>query len=619
MRLFALGFLIISAIAHGAVVEFKGSSTLQDAGPEALKVLPEGFLQSVKGTVTVEEVALKSDQNFTSEDLCAIDEGVKFGITKKKHISISKKLIELARTNQTNFPCGHGSFRALLKAVLIHELTHIKDNQEKISLDPDFQRIVGMKRVQRNSKKTLMSRNSETSPDAYEFHNLEESLAVNTEYLVLDPEFECRKPATAKFLSKRLGIPLKNECEKNEKVMVQSAFLEDNYQLPVSIAPDRIYEIHYLFAGKGEALMSRWGHAMFRLVVCAPFRRTAGPECLNDVSHHVVISYRAFISEDSVNYRKGAMGGYPSQLFILRYLEVQQEYTKFELRDLYSVPLNMTAEQKRDFLDLTIERYWTYQGKYYFIDNNCGTEAVKHLAVALNDDESDLISSITPSRIYRDIIRKGNELSSVDLSKASRDEMIQNRHLIPSMFDELNESYQFLKRYLPFKEKKLLKYVEKTSARKRYQDYEKLITESASMDPLERKQIALKLVHLERFLGNRYLMNLPKKILSLMNKDPLLKDEVLRMRQSLKFLSTQPWEVIDAKYGAPVVSEFDQQFTEFISNRNAVMKDSLETQMHHLQQILGQKYFEKELSEIEELKRIKTLTSIFILEVNGIN
>ncbi len=81
-----------------------------------------------------------------------------------------------------------------------------------------------MKKVQGSSKKKVMNQNTAASPDAYEFENLEESLAVNVEFLVLDDEFECRKPATANFLSKRLGIPLKGSCQKNYKVMVQSAF-----------------------------------------------------------------------------------------------------------------------------------------------------------------------------------------------------------------------------------------------------------------------------------------------------------------------------------------------------------------------------------------------------------
>jgi hypothetical protein len=507
----------------------------------------------------------------------------------------------------------------MLKAVIIHELTHVKDNAEKISTEADFQRIVGMKRVTRNSKKKLMNQNSTSSPDAYEFSNLEEALAVNVEYMVLDPEFECRKPATAQYLSRKLGLPLQGLCKKNDVILAQSAYLEDNYQLAVSINPERVYQVHYLFAGKGKALMSRWGHAMFRLIVCAPFRKKAGPECLNDVSHHLALSYRAYMSDININYSKGVFGGYPSQLFIFRYLEVQQEYNKFELRDLYSIPLKLSENQKRDFLDLTLERFWTYQGKYYFIDNNCGTETVKHLQVSLSEEDEKLLSSITPLRIYNDIIRNSEDLADENMGHLSRKEMIERKFLVESMFDSLNESYQFLRKYLPsFNNKSMQKFIKNSQASMRYQDYESFIQFSQNMDDVERKQVAMKIIHFERYLASKFLQDVPKKALKLMDKDENLKQQVLTMGQSLKLLSLQPWEVVRSRYGVPTASEVEDQYPVFMKNRQQEVKMTIESQMTNLQSILGKKYFEKELTELEELKRIKKLTSELINNVNNV-
>lgn len=618
-KVLILATLFASVALEAAVLEYKSTGYLNSVIEEAVSDLPSQFLNSVSGKVSIDEVALKSDSLFKSQDLCNLDEGVKFGLTKKNKITISSKLVQLAENNTETFNCGHKTFRQLLKAVIIHELTHVKDNKERISLDADFQRIVGMKKVTSNSKKKLMNQNTGSSPDSYEFANLEESLAVNVEYLVLDPEFECRKPATANFISKRLGIPLHGTCQKNYKVIAQSAFLEDNYQTAFSIDPKRIYQVHYLFAGKGRALMSRWGHAMFRLIVCAPFRKVAGPECLEDVSHHLALSYRAYMSDINISYAKGVFGGYPSQLFIMRYLEVQQEYTKFELRDLYSIPLKMTAEQKREFLDLTLERFWTYQGKYYFIDNNCGTETVKHLAVALDDEESKLIGSITPLRIYNDIIKQKNDLSGENVQSMSRENMIEKRLLVQSMFDDINGSYQFLRKYLPsFNEKKLDKFLKKTTASKRLPEYKELIEATRSMDEATRKQISIKLVHLERYLASRFLMEVPKKALAKMNKDEGLKAEVMKMGETLKLLSVQPWQVIKPQYGVPTAPEFEIQFPAFKEKRNNELKASMESQMVNLQNILGKKYFEKELNELEILKEIKKMTSDFIIEVSNI-
>lgn len=618
LKVALIGLALFATGAQSAVIEYKSTGPLAAAIEEVLNSLPSGYLDSVNKTISIEEENLKSDQKFISEDLCRIDEGVKFGYTKKNRIRISSRLIQLAQTNSKSFPCGHRTFKNHLKAVLIHELTHVKDNEEKISLEPDFQRIVGMKKITGNSKKRLMNQNVSSSPDAYEFLNLEEALAVNVEYLILDPEFECRKPATANYLARRLSIPLKGQCRKNYKVIAQSAFLEDNYQAAFNIDPSRIYQIHYLFAGKGRALMSRWGHAMFRLVVCAPHRKIAGPECLEDVSYHLALSYRAHMSDINISYAKGVFGGYPSQLFIMRYLEVQQEYTKFELRDLFSIPLKMTAQQKKEFIDVTLERFWTYQGKYYFIDNNCGTETVKHLEVVLSEDEAKLVSSITPLRIYNDIVRHGNDLTDENIQGLSRDQMAQKRLLVESMYSQLNESYQFLRQYIPsFREKKLEKFLKKTSASHRQDQYSELIRTSPSLSTDIRRQIAMKLVHLERYLASRFLMEVPKKAIAKMDKDPELKAEVMKMGQTLKLLSVQPWEVVRPSYGVPTEDEFELQFPAFKEKRNSELKASMEGQLVNLQNILGKKYFEKELAELETLKIIKKMTSDFVLEVTN--
>lgn len=617
MKWAILGLIFCSASSYGVNVEVKDSDYLQKVVNKVVTTLPSNYLSSVDNVITISGNTFGTDSLFKSENLCEINENVEFGLTKKNKISISLRLIELAQKNTKTFDCGHGTFSRMLEAVIIHELTHIKDNKEKISINPDFQRIVGMKKVQRSSKKKVMNQNTASSPDAYEFKNLEESLAVNAEYLVMDHEFECRKPATANFLSKRLGIPLKGTCAKNYKVITQSAFMEDNYHLPVSINPDRIYQIHYLYAGKGQALMSRWGHAMFRLVVCAPFRKNVGPECLDDVSHHLALSYRAYMSDINISYSKGIFGLYPSQLFVMRFLEVQQEYTKFGLRDLYSVPLNLTASQQTDFLDLTLERFWTYQGKYFFIDNNCGTETAKHLAMALSDDKSKLIGSITPLKIYKDIINPNNDLTLENIFDLDRATLIKKNFLVVSLFEELNANYNFLRNYLAsFKEKDFKKFLANTKAEDRLLDYKNFINSSDSMEPAEKKQIVMKLVYMERYLSSRYLMEIPKKATQKMDKDPELKSEVMKMGQSLKNLNIHPWQVVTSKYGAPTETEFETQYPKFINTREGILKMSLDSQMSSLQNILGKKQFEKERSEIENLKKIKILTQKLIYLVN---
>jgi len=597
-----LTFLLTVGLAHAAPIKTKTSDYLKSEIEASLNLLPLSFLASVQKAITIKEKPLKSDSKM-SENLCDLPDDIEFGRTVRNTITISSQLVNLAKNSTQSFDCGHGSFKQLLTAVIIHELTHIKDNAEKISIDPDFQRIVGMKKVQKRSKKRLMNYNAAVSPDAYEFKNLEESLAVNVEFLILDPEFECRKPATANFLSAKLGIELKGECAKNDKILIQSAFLEDNYQTAVSLDLKKIYQVHYLFAGQGEALMSRWGHAMFRIVICAPFREVPGPECLEDISHHLVLSYRASMNDLSVNYLKGMMGQYHSQLFIMRYFEVQQEYTKFGLRDLFSVPLKMTENQKKDFIDLTLERYWTYQGKYYFLDNNCGTETVKHLAVALSEEESRLIGSITPHKIYKDIVKESNNLTSGQVL------------VVKSMSKEYEETYRFIQSNLPglFKEKKFKKFLSKTTSRERFEAYERLNLEEVE-NPQLRKQLVMKINHLERYLSSKFIMGLPSRVMDVMEKNSSIKEEVLQMNESMNLLTTQPWEVINSNYGVPTEYEVEEELESFLIKRRHQVVELSGKQLEQIQQILGEKYFSYELEELEGLRNITTLIRELILQ-----
>ncbi len=583
---------------------------------EVVRILPSDFLSSVDGDIIVEEFPSSNSESLT-DNLCQMSEETKLGFLKQNKIFVNTQLILLAKKNTTLFHCGHGTFLKLLKAVLIHELTHVKDNHEKISLDPEFQRIVGVKKITLNSKKKVINQVLEVSPDPYEFKNLEESLAVNAEYLILDPEYECRKPASAEYLSKRLGIQLKRMCQKNYDILLQSSFLEDHYQTKASIDPKRVYQIHYLFASKGESLMSRWGHAMFRLVICAPFRTEISEDCLQDISHHIVLSYRAKISDPSINYASGLTGKYPSQLYLLRYMEVLQEYTKFELRDLISIPLNLSFDQKKDFLNLTIERFWTYQGKYYFLDNNCGTEAVKQLSSVLTDSESALIRSTTPLRIYKDIINSKNNFTVYRIDTLSRQELKDKGYLVESMHENFYESFQFLKKFIPsFSNISFSEFLKDLSAEKRLVEYQNLFEDLERYDVYERKMIVMKIHHLERLLAAKYLQTIPSKIMKFFNKDITLRHQVLTISHELKVLNLSPWEVIKSVYGVPNGIEFSNQYQSFLFKMKSSQEAETESHMNSLLTLLDKNYFAKELNELNQMLKIKKLTLSVIISRN---
>ncbi len=124
--------------------------------------------------------------------------------------------------------------------------------------------------------------------------------------------------------------------------------------------------------------MSRWGHSMLRLVVCAP-DRARGPDCRLDLQYHLVLSFRAFVGDVQISSWRGLTGSYPSRLFVLPLEQVIEEYTRVELRGLQSIPLQLDAAEIAALLERTARLHWSYDGRYYFLSNNCAVETFKLL------------------------------------------------------------------------------------------------------------------------------------------------------------------------------------------------------------------------------------------------
>ena len=332
-----------------------------------------------------------------------------------------------------SFSCGHKNFYQLALATVLHEIVHIYDElnvmseEEKAALIKcqnlvswyDHQGYVNTSWEGKDAclelirRRRTVSENEQylnlggwlktgffyvtraqtnryrflNSPDPYEYENPEEHFAVNMEYFLLDPEYASRRPALNLFFKEHFHFdPFPLQPSLNTKVELTSTDpFRSSHIHEASLDPDRVYEIHYLLAGKGETMSSRWGHAMYRLVVCDPQRMVVGPECLNDVSYHVVLSYRANVMDLIIHYWKGLTGQYPSQLFLYPFLEIVDEYTKDELRDLKSIPLKLSDVQKKIFIYQTLQNYWNYTGDYYFLGNNCAVESLNAIKCALSD------------------------------------------------------------------------------------------------------------------------------------------------------------------------------------------------------------------------------------------
>lgn len=291
-------------------------------------------------------------------------------------------------------------------AALVHELAHVRDRGagSTLSRDPRLRDLAGWQvrpwRVGRGA-----NRFSDRSPDAYERHSPAEFVAVNLEHYVLDADYACRRPALAAWFSERLGPPHAAAACAPTLPYLQA----DNDAGAMSLLaldPARVYAVDYLLAEGNEQPMSRWGHSMLRLVICAP-GRVPGPACRLDLQYHRVLSFRAFVGDVQISSWRGLTGSYPSRLFVLPLNQVIDEYTKVELRALSSVPLALRPDEIAALLTRAAQVHWSYDGRYYFISNNCAVETYKLLHDGVPRLAEAGMSSITPRGVRQRLQRAG--------------------------------------------------------------------------------------------------------------------------------------------------------------------------------------------------------------------
>jgi len=364
-------------------------------------------------------------------------------------IELDRQLLDAYKNGEeTTYNCKHRNLKRKSVAIVLHELFHAYDSSsfKKVSKYkgcPDFSHLSQKekrkltakckqlhrqyKRNRRVSKdivfkgvtfwhgKNKNNFKGHRTADAYENTSEGEYAAVNFEYFMLDSEYKCRRPSHYKYFSEHLNtMPFIDEkCESSNQVIIK----EKDTKL-VNLDPKRIYQVHYLLAGAGEAAMSSFGHSMLRIIQCAPERKDPisgdiipatpyGPECLKDYDYHVVASFRANINDLMINNVKGLFGGYPSQLYMLPLSEVITEYNKKEMRDLFSFPLRITRDQKEELISKMLEIYWEYKGSYKFFSANCATETYTLISAIFNDIKYHTPTSITPYGILDELVKTG--------------------------------------------------------------------------------------------------------------------------------------------------------------------------------------------------------------------
>ena len=310
------------------------------------------------------------------------------------------------------------------QAALIHELAHVLERGPTggLTRDPRLLDLAGWQ--QRPLRFGLRSHRNpfiDRSPDRYELQDPGEFVAVNLEWFLLDPEYACRRPALARYFAARFEWqPPSADCAPG------LVFLQAGPDAAATgfeqIDPARVYAIDYLLAEGNEAPMSRWGHSMLRLVICAP-GRAPGPDCRLDLQYHRVLSFRAFDDDVQLSSWRGLTGRYPSRLFLLPLDQVIDEYTGVELRGLRSIPLALPPGDIAGLLERAAQLHWSYDGRYYFVSNNCAVETWRLLQGGVPRLAALPLRSITPTGLLRKLQHSGVADASVldDRKAALRD------------------------------------------------------------------------------------------------------------------------------------------------------------------------------------------------------
>jgi hypothetical protein len=294
----------------------------------------------------------------------------------------------------------HPDFHTFMVAMILHELSHILDQRFQFSSREDFDLLHFRHAYAQDNSSNIDNQSGPPqrvrgnffegrSVDPYEFKNPKEAFAVGFEFFVLDPNFKCRRPQHFEFYRRSFGwsTSAKGCAAFNKHFYINPSLTSDEAFKPTIVSPKgKLYAVHYLVAGAGKGAMSRFGHAMLRLVYCDPDRTIASEQCLFDVDQHVVITPAAAVMDLEISQFDGLTGKYPSSFFAALLGATTQLYNRIEERELFSIPLKLTPAQLVSVEQAIHESHWTYRNKYYFTVNNCATEVLNLIKRAMPEN-----------------------------------------------------------------------------------------------------------------------------------------------------------------------------------------------------------------------------------------
>lgn len=521
----------------------------------------------------------------------------------------------------------HGTVRRELLATLLHELTHLYDRARLWSLeerrlqafcrqrasslgavglpetcrghthrrftlsdDPHLLDLAGWpQQVGRRGAREWHNAQVARSPDLYELTSPLEFVAVNLEYFLLDPQYACRRPSLHHYLREHFDWQPAHvqPCANGYPILNAGG---DFGRTPLlSLDPERVYEVDYLFAEANDAWASRWGHSMLRLVICAPGRQP-GPDCRLDLDHHLVLSFRAFVSDVQLSSWDGLTGAYPSRLFVLPLAQVIDEYTKVELRSLASIPLKLTRQEVEALVARSAELHWSYDGDYYFLSNNCAVETLKLLRSGTRRPELAALDSILPNGLLQLLIARGLADARV---LDDPHEALRLGYRFASYRDRYQAMFEVLQERLGLEQQTVEQWLDLPASQRQPWITRADLRASAALLLVEQAALRQQLLQAQDELKRRYLSGRESDDPSLSKADGALK-EILANSGYL----SRPAELLDNQgYGLPQPGEW-QRLAEQSDQRQARLNQLGKQLEHEVLQLLNEER-RQELERIE--------------------
>ena len=538
-----------------------------------------------------------------------------------------------AATQLTQRP--HGTVRQELLATLIHEVAHLYDRarlwspetsrqlafcsaraaslgivglpescrgqtERRFSLsdDPRLLDLAGWpQRVGRRGEREQANHQQARSPDSYELTNPLEYVAVNLEYFLLDPSYACRRPLLHRYFREHFGWQPADVDDCGNGLPILNAGHDFARTPLLALDPERVYAVDYLFAEANDAWVSRWGHSMLRLVICAP-GRPRGPDCRLDLDQHLVLSFRAFVGDVQLSSWDGLTGVYPSRLFVLPLSQVIDEYTKVELRSLASIPLKLERDEIESLVTRSAELHWSYDGDYYFLSNNCAVETLKLLRSGTARPEFQALDSILPSGLLEILINRG--LADASVLDDPR-EALRLGYRFDSYRDRYEAMFAVLRKRLGLRQMDVEQWLDLPAEQRRPWIEKADLQASAALLLVEQAALRRHLLLAQEELKNRYLSDRGQADTALAKADETLQD----ILANSGFLS-QPAQLLDGHgYGLPQASEW-QRLELNSSERQARLSQLTEALDQEVRLLLGEER-RRELESVEaNLEQIGT-------------